>query len=81
MTITTADVTVTSGIGIEAYGADTTTNMTIDTAAGAISSSTYGISAGHLGTGFLSITTADVTATSGTGIYAYGGSTTTYHKD
>ncbi|GMN03346.1 hypothetical protein [Erythrobacter sp. MTPC3] len=67
--LTTADVTGFSGINV-ANVSTRTTDLTIDSSAGSISSGSFGISAINNGSGALSLTTADVTGISFDGIYA-----------
>lgn len=70
LSITSADVTSASDVGIYGSVADSGTDLAIDTSAGTILAATHGIVADHRGTGTLAITAADVTGTSGFGIYA-----------
>ena len=73
-TIITANVTSTSGVGINAQNSATTTGLTIDSSAGSVIGQNGGIVATHRGTGSLSITTADVTSGNGArGIRAQNG--------
>jgi len=72
-TITTADVTGGDGTGgsadgISSVSADAVTGVDIDTSAGAVTGDRYGIIATHTGTGVVSITTADVTGLTRTGV-------------
>ncbi len=64
--ITTADVTGMSDAGISAY-ASYDGSVTVDSSAGSVQGETFGIHA----TGIADITTADVTATSGTAIWVF----------
>ena len=76
--IATANVTGTSGAGIDVLGGvGSVGDITVNSAAGAVESGTYGINVLHYGAGAISITTADVTGNAGQGVFAYGGSSTT----
>ncbi len=64
-TITTADVTGAIDDGIEVVTSANTTDLTIDTRAGAVTGGDNGLYAHHGGVGALSITVKDVTALAG----------------
>ncbi|MEL6225945.1 MAG: hypothetical protein AAFR01_02880 [Pseudomonadota bacterium] len=69
VSITTADVI---GVGFDGIFAETSASggdLSIDTVAGTVTGQRLGIFTIHQGTGALSITTADVNAASGTGVY------------
>jgi len=69
LSITAADVTGTSFVGIDANNSINGTDLTIDSSAGSVTG-TQGISAINYGSGALSITTADVSGTGADGIWA-----------
>ncbi|WP_432201869.1 hypothetical protein ACRAQ7_07125 [Erythrobacter sp. W53] len=68
--VTTANVSSENGFGVGVSNGFDATDLTINTAAGAVSGGTDGVSATNNGTGATTITTADVTGTAGYGIYA-----------
>ncbi|MBV7259107.1 hypothetical protein [Erythrobacter crassostreae] len=68
--ITTADVTATSGDGVTMMTGADTTILDIDTSAGAVTGSNRGIYANHAGSGDLTITVGNVTGQSAEGILA-----------
>lgn len=72
--ITTANVTGTTDDGINAFNGDGTGDLIIDTTLGAVTGGANGISAGQIGTGAVTITTADVTGQSRFGIALSTGS-------
>ncbi|WP_379552352.1 hypothetical protein [Qipengyuania sp. DGS5-3] len=72
-TITTAGVTGTMDDGIDAYNRSGTVDLTIDSSAGAVTGGERGIFVRNYGTGTTTITTADVTGSTGYGIYADSG--------
>lgn len=72
-TITTADVGSTNGSGIYAStGSSTTGNLSIDSSAGSVTGSGYGILTRQYGTGAQNITANNVTATTNAAIFANG---------
>ncbi|KPP94422.1 autotransporter outer membrane beta-barrel domain-containing protein [Erythrobacter sp. HL-111] len=71
LSITTADVAGAGELGIGAVNSAAGTDLSIDSSAGTVTSALVGIGARSYGTGALSITTADVTAIGGTGVYGY----------
>ncbi|MGB3472649.1 MAG: hypothetical protein WBA51_17675, partial [Erythrobacter sp.] len=73
LSITTAVVTGTNGDGIYANNYDGSDALIIDSTAGAVTGSNDGINARNEGSGDTSITTSDVTGTTGNGIYARSG--------
>ncbi|MBD2840859.1 hypothetical protein [Erythrobacter rubeus] len=76
-TITTADVTGDSADGIDVVNADTTGDLTIDSSAGSVNGSANGINARNYGTGSTSVVTANVTGTTGDGVYMVTGADST----
>lgn len=77
LTITTADVTATQGSAIVADNFAGATDLSIDTSAGTVMSDFVAINAENVGSGALSVTTADVTSTNSVGILAQNGTTGT----
>lgn len=86
--IGTAAISITSGVvnagtgagahGIEVLASTSATDVTIDATAGAITTANGdGINVDHDGTGAVSVTTADISATGGDGVYINGDTTTT----
>ncbi|WP_430429974.1 hypothetical protein [Parasphingorhabdus sp.] len=69
LSITTADVTGTSGSGISAQSNGG--GITVDSSAGTVTGGSFGIFAGESGAAAVRITTADVTGTSDIGISAF----------
>ncbi len=77
LSITTADVIGTAGVGIDARNVDSATgDLTIDSSAGAVTGNSNGIDARNDGTGDTTITTAGVTANGGIAIRVDNGANT-----
>lgn len=74
-TITTADITGTAGSGIASYSGPNTTGVTIDSSAGSVSGTSYGIYAVNLGVGDTTVITGNVSASTRHGVYAVNGAT------
>ncbi|WP_229953486.1 hypothetical protein [Parasphingorhabdus litoris] len=68
VSVTTADVTSSNGVGILAVSLGG--GVTVDSSAGMVMGGDDGVSAGNFGTSVVSVTTADVTSSNGVGIKA-----------
>ena len=77
VSITTARVWGLGDDGINVYADNTTTNVTIDTSADYVYGHNNGIAVDHDGSGFVSITTAEVKAKNDNGIDVYAGANVT----
>ena len=77
LSITTSDVTGTNNLGINAFGASTGTDVTVDSSAGTLIGGTYGAYITNYGTGAISVTSANVTGGDvGIRTFAIDGTTT-----
>ncbi|MEM1196252.1 MAG: hypothetical protein AAGH57_09130 [Pseudomonadota bacterium] len=70
LSITTADVSSNTSFGVYGGTRSVSTDLTIDTTAGAVMATQNGVDARHQGSGALSIATADVSSAADRGVYA-----------
>ncbi|WP_143182699.1 autotransporter outer membrane beta-barrel domain-containing protein [Parasphingorhabdus marina] len=77
ISVTTANVTSSNGHGLDAYGEENVTGISINTVAGYVKGGDAGVSVSNEGSGALSVVTGDVTGLSGYGITVQNAATST----